>query len=159
MKLKDLLLYKKQLVTEMSKLSKFVQLNNSANEDRPIELQKILESKDKWAKYIAMSAELIKVKNLIAEVNASVGIIHKLNQIAEFKGCINIMQCMEGDPGVRERSMGYNQPNKEVQVLVAFDSTYRDKYIAETEKFIAELHREIEVLNFTTEVTFEPAYK
>lgn len=159
MTLKELLLYKKKVATQMSKCSEFMNSHKVGPEDRPTEVSKMMETRLRWSEYKELVAEMVRVKNVLAETNMQVGIIHKLNQLNELMGLATQIRSIGCDPDVIERSQGYNAAPKEVEVQTAFSKQQAEEIAVELEDKISKLHNEIDTLNFTTKVDFVPSLK
>jgi hypothetical protein len=137
---------KNKLVKEVNKHLKIVQKYNSYESTK----KPNFDAKAAYIAYTNTIAKLIDLKTAIAIANGP--IFHKIYEMAELKGMITNIQQIDTTAGKQDKSMGYNQPNKEIEIVADF----RDKDVAgivsNNEKTIEELQDQIDSFNHGTEI-------
>lgn len=137
---------KNKLVKEVNSHLKIVQKYNSYESTK----KPNFDAKAAYVDYTTSLDRLVALKSAIANANGP--IYNKIYKMAELKGMIKNLQGVDTQEGKVDRTLGYGQPSKEVEIIALFSDKDIAEIIKNNEAMLEKLQDELDSFNHTTEI-------
>lgn len=147
MKIAKALKLKNQLAGEVAKLKELLTQQNSRSTKQKFDY----DNHEILQQLRAKLDELVKVKSAIAAANSE--IYPQIFRLAELKGLVSVLSNLDTKNGIFHETAGYGETAHEVEYAVQLNKVTVDKLVTEAKAEIQTLQDELDMFNFTHNVT------